>query len=147
MLFDCSGVGHALGQGVCCVLIVDDEPDLREMVACLLNGEGYDTVLAGNGADGLEQLRTRRPCLVLLDVMMPIMDGYEFRARQLDDPDLASIPVLCWTAMFDRHRVAQSLGVRCVQKPVSMDELLALVHAHCNPQATRRIRRDIPPDV
>lgn len=120
---------------MCCVLIVEDEPDLREMVACLLNGYGYDTVLANNGADALEQLRRQRPCLVLLDVMMPVMDGFQFRARQLEDPDLASIPVLCLTAMFDHRHVARELGARCLQKPVSIDELLSVVNAHCRPEA------------
>src|SRR3982750_3855302 len=82
-----------------CVLIVEDDTDVREMMDLLLTSMGYRTVTAANGAVALERLRQDRPCMVLLDLMMPVMTGWEFRERQLNDPLLASIPVLCMSAV------------------------------------------------
>jgi CheY-like chemotaxis protein len=117
---------------MCCVLVVEDDPDVREMMDVLLSSSGYETMLAGNGVEALAKLRTRRPCLVLLDVMMPVMDGFEFRARQVSEPELAVVPVLCLTAMFDPPLVERRMGAPCLQKPVPMDQLLAAVEALCS---------------
>ena len=93
-----------------CVLIVEDDPDIREFMELLLADAGYDTMTAENGSRALERMRARRPCLVLLDLAMPVMDGWEFRERQLADPELAKVPVVCITAAFDpdeRQRASQ----------------------------------------
>src|SRR4051812_17571750 len=82
-----------------CVLVVEDEADLRALIVGLLEGDGYAAVGASNGEEALDVLRTtpRRPCLILLDLMMPRMDGWAFRAAQRRDPALASIPVVVVT--------------------------------------------------
>ena len=77
------------GSYMPCVLIVEDDSDIREFMELLLADAGYDTMSAENGSRALERMRARRPCLVLLDLAMPVMDGWEFRERQLADPELA----------------------------------------------------------
>ena len=66
-----------------CVLIVEDDADIREFMQFLLSASGYETMTAANGEEALHRMRERRPCMVLLDLMMPVMDGFDFRARQL----------------------------------------------------------------
>src|SRR5229473_2983877 len=81
------------------VLVVDDEPDLRQLTADLLISHGFDVVIAQHGREALERLGEHRPDLVLLDLNMPVMDGWEFRVeqRRLVEPDLVNIPVLILT--------------------------------------------------
>jgi CheY-like chemotaxis protein len=110
------------------VLVVDDDADMRQMAETVLSFSGIKTVSASNGLEALEQARTARPFVILLDLMMPVMDGYEFRARQLQDPVLRKIPVICVTAVPPRKTDAEKLGVdACVHKPVDWEELLKAV--------------------
>jgi CheY-like chemotaxis protein len=113
------------------VLIVDDDEDIREFMVILLQSYGYDTSAAANGAEALDRIAQERPCVILLDVMMPVMDGWEFRTRQLADPGLAEIPVVCLTAMFDPSEVVSRLRVRCLRKPVEFPLLLDAVSSAC----------------
>jgi CheY-like chemotaxis protein len=115
-----------------CVLIVEDDADIRSFMQFLLDSSGYNTVAAGNGREALEAMRGKRPCMVLLDLMMPVMDGFEFRARQLRDPSLATVPVLCLTAMPDIPSLEARLSAPCLHKPVSVDRLLTEVEARCH---------------
>ena len=78
---DASPVGHHRP----CVLIVEDDDDVREFMQLLVSTAGYETMTARDGQDALVKMRQRRPCLVLLDLQMPRMDGWEFRARQMQD--------------------------------------------------------------
>ena len=114
-----------------CVLIVEDDDDVREMLATLLRAESYEVMTATNGAEALNAMRMRRPCLVLLDLMMPVMNGWDFRKFQLSDPSIADVPVICLTAVFDPSRVAEELSVRCFRKPVALDDVLSEVAAVC----------------
>jgi CheY-like chemotaxis protein len=119
------------------VLIVEDDPDLREMMAQLLTLEGFRAATAVNGRDALEYLhKGQRPDVILLDLMMPVMDGWEFRRRQADDPALATVPVIVLSAL-DRTqtRAADFHGVDFLKKPLDFDRLLQLVRTHCRPQA------------
>jgi len=116
------------------VLIVEDHDDTREMVATLLSGHGFTVVTAENGRRGLERLMRARPCLVLLDLMMPVMTGWEFRRAQLSlpDSDLASVPVLLLTAVDQPDRVALQLGATdVIRKPLDFDQLIESVRRHC----------------
>lgn len=108
------------------------------MLDVLLRSQGYDTEQAGNGVEALALLRTCEPCLVLLDLMMPVMSGWEFRERQLQDPALAHIPVICISAVHEPDEVKRRLNLSCLPKPVDLDELLAAVRATCGPRAWRQ---------
>ena len=114
-----------------CILIVDDQPDARGMLELLLQTHGYATEQAANGQEALERLRTCEPCLVLLDLMMPVMSGWEFRARQLQDPAVAGVPVVCISAVHEPDDVRRRLNLPCLAKPVDFDELLAVVRETC----------------
>jgi DNA-binding response OmpR family regulator len=113
------------------VLIVEDDADIRDFMEFLLGASGYETMTATNGKEALHLMRERRPCMVLLDLMMPIMDGFDFRVCQLQEPTLAPVPVLCLTAMFDAEYVAKRLATPCLTKPVSVDRLLMEVEERC----------------
>ena len=114
-----------------CVLIVEDDDDVREFMELLLSTSGYETMIARDGYEALQKMRSRRPCLVLLDLQMPRMDGWEFRERQLQDPDLAPIPVVCISAYFDPRDVSRRLGVRCLVKPTDFPTVLKEVRTAC----------------
>jgi CheY-like chemotaxis protein len=114
------------------VLIVEDDPDAREALAAFLEGEGYTVLEAEHGAEALDRLRTSAVCLVLLDLMMPVMNGWTFRAEQLRDPALAQVPVVVVTADSTAARRAGSLGVAgFMTKPIDFARLLTLVEQHC----------------
>jgi CheY-like chemotaxis protein len=113
------------------VLVVEDDTDIRETVAELLLEEGYDVVTATSGKDALEGLRqetSARPDVVLLDLMMPIMDGWTFYDELQKEPQLAALPIVVISADANVHEKAARLRpVACLRKPVSIDELLAAV--------------------
>lgn len=115
-----------------CVLIVEDDADVREFMEILLQTSGYETMTAPNGLEALEQMRQRRPCVVLLDLMMPVMNGWEFREHQLAEASLKDVPVVCVSAVFDPQQVVQRLRVPCVKKPVEFPELLQKVEYACS---------------
>ena len=75
-----------------CVLIAEDDDDVREFMELLLSTSGYETMSAADGIDALEKMRQRLPCLVRLDLQMPRMDGWQFRVQQLRDPDSPRSP-------------------------------------------------------
>jgi two-component system alkaline phosphatase synthesis response regulator PhoP len=83
------------------ILLVDDEPDFSMIVQAYLEKEGFDTELAYNGLEGYEKIRANPPDAVVLDVMMPEMDGYELCAKLKKDSALANIPVILLTAVAD----------------------------------------------
>jgi CheY-like chemotaxis protein len=112
------------------VLVVDDESDLRQLVAELLLGHGYDVVLAQHGREALERLCECCPDLVLLDLNMPVMDGWQFRAEQrcLVEPRLVNIPVLILTGADGANQHAATLdAVGAIEKPFDPDRLLNAV--------------------
>ena len=113
------------------VLIVDDDEDVRRLLRILLVASGFETMTARNGLDALDQMRQQLPCLVLLDVKMPEMDGTEFRRRQLADPALRDVPVVCLTGHYEPEQVTMELGVTCLKKPLHFPEVVDTVQARC----------------
>jgi len=107
-----------------CVLVVDDESDIRDAVSELLSERGYDVVEAADGAEALAKLRACRPSVVLLDLMMPGMNGWEFRAAQREDPEVREIPVIVVSAL---GKVAGLDADGFIQKPFEADDLLTAV--------------------
>ena len=114
----------------CPVLIVEDDEDLRDMMAQMLTIEGFDASAVSNGREALDYLkRETRPHVILLDLMMPVMDGWEFRRRQKADPELAPLPVIVLSAL-DPARAAVD-ATAFLKKPLDFDHLLQLVRTHC----------------
>jgi DNA-binding response OmpR family regulator len=109
------------------VLVVDDETDIREAVAELLAEEGYEVMDAGDGAEALRKARAFHPSVVLLDLMMPGMNGWEFCAEKKIDPELAQIPVIVLSAL---GRVQGLEAAEYLQKPFELDDLLNAVKQH-----------------
>ena len=105
---------------------------MQAIIRHVLAAGGYEVVVASNGAEALAQLRSGiGPCLILLDLAMPVMDGYQFRERQLADPLLTALPVVICSACPDLPRRAAALGaVACIDKSFEFEELLHLVDAH-----------------
>lgn len=122
-------VGSAPRTGRATILLVDDDPDLREVMRDILEANGYSTTVCPGGAEALAYLRSEgeRPRVILLDLMMPGMSGWEFREAQLADPALAEIPVVVVTASRNLQNVPIS-AARILLKPLGVEELLAAVH-------------------
>jgi CheY-like chemotaxis protein len=110
------------------VLIVDDERKNRQLIEVMLGEDGYELLTASCGEDALAMIATQRPDLVLLDVMMPGMDGYQVAARLKSDPATADLPVVILTALGDANSRAHGLGSGAVEfltKPINRAELRA----------------------
>jgi CheY-like chemotaxis protein len=114
------------------ILVVDDDRDIREVLSETLADAGHDVVTATNGQEALEVLREGgpAPCLVLLDLMMPVMDGYVFLERRKQDPALAAIPVAVITAgrSIDWDRLE---GTTVVPKPLRLAHLMSVIEKFC----------------
>jgi CheY-like chemotaxis protein len=114
------------------VLIVEDDEDLREMMAQLLTLEGYDAATVANGREALEYLHNAStPSVILLDLMMPVMDGWEFRRQLEADPTLAPVPVIVLSAL-DQVRAVNIHAAAFLKKPLDFDRLLDLVRTYCD---------------
>ena len=118
-------LSHGMSAESQCVLVVDDDVDMREVLTALLDGAGYRVETARDGVDALKILgRGLRPAVIVLDMMMPRLDGAGFRAAQLADPRWSGIPVVAMSA-FGVPRlegVRESLG-----KPFDLEELQAAI--------------------
>ncbi len=112
------------------IVIIEDDQSIRETLKMFLELEGYEALTAENGKEGLELLRRiSKPGLILLDLSMPVMDGWEFMERLEKDPERASIPLVLVTAYADRAHGA--LGREILRKPVDLDALSAAVQRYC----------------
>lgn len=112
------------------ILIVEDDEDIRTNLQLLLESEGYVVQLAQNGQAGIDFLRGAKtlPNLIVLDLMMPIMDGFQFRENQLKDPRIADVPVIVMTAdghVEDKQR--RTAAKLLLRKPVDIDVILEAV--------------------
>jgi CheY-like chemotaxis protein len=117
------------------ILVVDDDAGIRDSLADLLDDEGYQVVTANDGRDGLAKLRqlnASRPCVILLDLMMPVMNGPQFYAEQQRDPALASIPVVVISADANVRSKAAQFGGEYLAKPVRIEQVLDVVQRHCS---------------
>ena len=110
------------------ILIVEDDPDILAMMVTALGDEGYRVATAQDGEEALASARRDRPDLIVLDLMLPRMNGLQFRAEQRRDPELSSIPIICLSGASHAATVALELGTGdCLAKPVNFDRLLALI--------------------
>jgi CheY-like chemotaxis protein len=122
-----------IGSGA--VLIVEDDDDIRDSLAVVLEDEGLQVYTATNGQEGLDVLRrVARPDLILLDLMMPVMNGWEFLAELKRDTLFTAIPVIVVSAVSDKTPRPDG-AVAFISKPVPLDQLLRYVRTHCRPAA------------
>ena len=114
------------------LLVIEDEKEIRESLRQVLEFEGYEVFEAANGKEALELLtQARQPiCLILLDLMMPVMDGWQFSELLKTDSAHNAIPVILVTAFSDKARGISSAGV--VKKPFDLDALLSMVQRLCS---------------
>ena len=115
------------------VFIVEDDADTREMMGRFLELDGYHVESAANGKQALERLGgVTKPCVILLDLMMPVMDGWQFRREQVQDKTLSKIPVIVVSAA-GREGLERIHANAYLPKPVDLDELLQRVTEYCRP--------------
>jgi CheY-like chemotaxis protein len=116
------------------VLVVEDDSEVREILVELLEDHGYRATAAANGLEALQRLRGDgfRPCVIILDLMMPVMDGATFWTEKQRDPALADIPVIVLSAHRHAFEEADLTGVkRFLAKPVDLHRLLGVVGEEC----------------
>lgn len=110
------------------VLVVEDEAYLCDLVADVLEAEGHKARTASNGQEALQRVQDRKPQLILLDLMMPVMDGWEFIRALRSNRDWADIPIVVVTAVYDIKRTQQETGaVAVVTKPFDIDQIADVV--------------------
>jgi len=117
------------------VLIVDDDPNLQRLMTKFLKLEGFSSIPASNGREALEYLRGGgNASVILLDLRMPVMDGWAFRKEQQSDPGLAEIPVVVLTGIDGEHMI--ELGAAAAfHKPVSFPETVGVVRRLCEQES------------
>lgn len=115
-------------QGSHVVLVVDDDPDILEALSEILEAEGFEIRRARNGKEALERLEPDPPQLILLDLMMPVMDGWEFAQRMRQRPSVAGIPLIVLSADRNVGSKATDIGaVGHLAKPFELNDLLDMV--------------------
>lgn len=108
------------------ILIVEDNPDMRDLLALIVERSGYHPILASHGKEGLEKATVEKPDLILMDMMMPVMDGWEAARALRANPDTKNIPILATTALFRPHELKTCLDAGCngyIVKPFSCLDL------------------------
>ncbi|MDF2694839.1 MAG: Two-component response regulator [Labilithrix sp.] len=117
------------------ICIVDDDDDIREALRCALELSGYRVAEAADGSQALELLRSEEGCgLILLDLMMPTMNGWEFRALQREDRTLARIPVVVLSGVQDSPGTAVLAASVYVRKPIDLERLSQIVATQFKPR-------------
>jgi CheY-like chemotaxis protein len=117
-----------------CVLVVDDDADIRETLEIIFEANGYGVAKASNGQEALDLLATMpdRPCLILLDLMMPVLDGWSFFEAAQKNIDLANIPVVAITAFSDVEKVKPVPIKRILKKPLDVPQLVSVIKEYCH---------------
>ena len=116
------------------ILIVDDDHGIRGVLKQILQDEGHSVHTASNGLEALQSLRQSvLPCVILLDLMMPIMNGWEFMTRRRDEQDsIADIPVVVISADQQAREKATAIGAEdCLEKPIDLNRLIDTVERYC----------------
>lgn len=114
------------------ILVVEDDAEVREGLQHLIEGDGFEVIAVENGQQALTQLRANpRIHAIVLDVVMPVMNGATFRGEQLADPNIASIPLIVLTGRDDIRPIASAMNAAaCLPKPVAGDRLLRILERY-----------------
>lgn len=122
------------------ILVVDDDDDSREVIGTILEVEGYDVAKRANGAEALEYLRhaPAPPSCVLLDLKMPVMDGWTFLRERNRDPDLESVPVVVFSGQPDVDKQVIAAHATYLRKPVSIESLNDAMHQAMTSQLSNK---------
>jgi two-component system cell cycle response regulator DivK len=118
------------------ILVVEDQEDNRQILRDLLGNAGYELIEAENGEEALAAIARQRPDLILMDIQLPVMDGYEATRRIRTNPDLKSVPIIAVTSYALAGDESKALAAGCdayVSKPYSPRQLLAKVREHLAP--------------
>jgi two-component system, chemotaxis family, chemotaxis protein CheY len=129
-----SSISHGSGSTV--ILVVDDDPDILEALSEILEAEGFEIRRARNGKEALDRLEPDPPQLILLDLMMPVMDGWEFAQRMRQRPSVSSIPLIVLSA--DRNVGSKAVDIGAVghlAKPFELNDLLDMVRRALSPSS------------
>jgi len=115
------------------ILVIDDEQEIVDLVEMRLTNEGYEVFGVSDGVDGLKKIKEVQPDLIILDVMMPRMDGYTFMRKMNQDENMPKPPVLILTARNDFRLLMEIEGVRdYLEKPYDADVLLSKIRQVLN---------------
>jgi DNA-binding response OmpR family regulator len=110
------------------VLVVDDDPAIRGLVADALRDRGYSVDLAAHGREALEAMRARRPATVVLDLMMPIMDGFSFMEACHSEQLCDNVPIVVISAVHDALQRIREVPIHaCIAKPFDLEALVRTV--------------------
>lgn len=113
------------------ILVVDDDVDISQAISRALKAKGYDVVVAYNGEEGLKKAREEKPDLMLLDIMMPVMDGFTVAQLLNKDKVLSKIPVLALTSFSESLGQPFEFKVsEYIRKPIRSKDLIAIVEKH-----------------
>ncbi len=112
------------------ILVIDDDPDICESLETIFTSDGYQVLISRNGLEGLESARKNQPDVILLDVMMPVMDGYGFLDAQRADSSISDIPVIVLSAGLMLDRIPAEIPR--LPKPPELLALFALVESRAN---------------
>ncbi|MGD9762353.1 MAG: response regulator [Candidatus Binatia bacterium] len=121
------------------ILVVDDHIDTCEVMRLMLEGEGYRVATAHDGREALMLLfGGLKPCVIVMDLTMPVMNGVEFRAEQLKHATIASIPFIAYSAVDDvRDSAPQLRAADYIDKPSELRHVLSIIRQHCNHELSR----------
>jgi two-component system, OmpR family, alkaline phosphatase synthesis response regulator PhoP len=112
------------------ILVVDDEIPILRLLEINFSRAGYEVITALDGAEGLDKLNAEKPDIVVLDIIMPVMDGYEMLTQMRSDPRWSDIPVVILTAKAqdaDSYESLRSGATTFITKPVVVSDLITLV--------------------
>ena len=128
----------------CSVLVVDDDAEVRDLLRVALSADGYHVAAVSNGRDALHHLRSQaETCIIVLDLILPVMDGAQFRRVQLQDRSLAWIPIIVMSGADDAYRRARELGARhLLRKPLDLDDVRRTLRLVGCCQARPRVARE-----
>ncbi|MBD3336312.1 MAG: response regulator [Candidatus Eisenbacteria bacterium] len=135
------------------ILVAEDDPTNQYVFRKILERAGYEVVIAEDGQKALEACKLRRPDLILLDMMMPVLNGYETAAIMVQDPGLDDVAILALTANAMRGDELKTRDAGCddhIAKPVQMADFLQKIKSwiECDPQSwmPQRLQRRLPPE-